>query len=86
MNNDSNSTRIGRIPRAGVNQYTSVFARHGQGATSPAGPSSVDRVAHEPESRMPITLVPGLGGRAEPLRAAAGDDGLMSQPPRKSSP
>ncbi|MGE4073241.1 MAG: hypothetical protein AB7E72_18885 [Lysobacterales bacterium] len=82
MNNDNS---IGRIPRAGINQYTSVFARHGNGASSQVEASPVDRLTHEPESRLPNTLVPGLSSRSAPLRAAAGDDGLMSQPPRKAN-
>jgi hypothetical protein len=45
-----------------------------------------DRVVHEKESSLPETLVPGLVQTPAPLRAAGGDDDVMSQPPAKNAP
>jgi hypothetical protein len=74
MNSDSSSTRIGPVSRVGINPYTTVFAGYGKGSTATVNPVVVDRVTHEPESRLPNTLVPGLS-----KRAAQADDGLISQ-------
>lgn len=81
MNSNGNST--GKIPRAGTNKFAAIFAKRGKPNSVATEAVAVDRVAHEKESSLPATLVDGLNERTGPLRAAAGDDELMSQPPAK---
>jgi hypothetical protein len=87
MNSNGNTPPIGRIPRAGSNKFATIFAKHGKSnGAATVNVDGADRVAHEHESSLPDTLVDGLSKRTAPLRAAAGDDQLMSQPPAVITP
>ncbi len=87
MSNNDNNPNNGKVPRAGNNRFAAVFAKRGKGGAvvSPVAPAPRE-VTHELESNLPDTLVPGLVPPRAPLRAAGGDDGVMSQPPVKNAP
>jgi hypothetical protein len=62
---DAASAKLGQVDR--MDPRPNVAAEH--------------QVVHEKESSLPVTLVPGLGERKAPRRAASGDDEVMSTPP-----
>jgi hypothetical protein len=83
MNTPNDSSPAASIPRAVADQFDAEFARVGEldRATPAPNVAAEHQVVHERESSLPVTLVPGLGERKAPLRAASGDDEVMSQPP-----
>lgn len=87
MSNNDNNPNNGKVPRAGTNRFAAVFAKREKGAAAVALNTPAPRaVAHEMESSLPDTLVAGLVPARAPLRAAGGDDDLMSQAPVKNAP
>lgn len=92
MSSNSKNPNAGAVPRAGVNKFASVFAKRGKGAAAmPMAMPPVHAVVHEKESSLPNTLVAELAPSSPsappaPLRAAGGDDDVMSEPPAKNAP
>jgi hypothetical protein len=87
MNSNGSNPSNGKVPRAGTNKFASVFAKREKGGAVVALNAPAPRVvAHEMESALPDTLVAGLVPPRAPLRAAGGDDDLMSQAPTKNAP
>jgi hypothetical protein len=87
MNSNGSDSNNGKVPRAGTNKLSAVFAKRGKGGAAGAINASPPRVvAHERESSLPDTLVAGLVQPRAPLRAAGGDDDVMSQPPARNAP
>ncbi len=87
MSNNGSNPNNGKVPRAGTNKFAAVFAPRGKGAAAVAlNAPAPDRVVHERQSKLPATLVAGLVPPVESLRAAGGDDDLMSQSPARNAP
>ncbi len=87
MSSNSKNPNNGAVPRAGTNKFAAVFARRGKGAAViPMTVPPVHKVVHEKESSLPNTLVAELVPYPAPLRAAGGDDDVMSQAPAKNAP
>lgn len=87
MTSNGSNPNNGKVPRAGTNRFAAVFAKRGKGGAAVALLTPSPRaVVHERESSLPDTLVAGLVPPRAPLRAAGGDDDLMSQPPAKNAP
>ena len=89
MSSNSRNPNNGAVPRAGTNKFAAVFAKRGKGAAViPMTVPPVHAVVHEKESSLPNTLVAELAPplTPAPLRAAGGDDDVMSQPLAKNAP
>ncbi len=79
MKSTGNKTPEGAVPRAGTNTFARILLKRGKSngipKTAAAAMEGVDSKRERARQVMRLAM------RVAPLRAAQGDDDLMSQPP-----